>query len=339
VSAVSQAYDAEQLQGEGFLAQLWRFARPHTIVGTTLSLLALWTMAAGLFAVSNTFGNDSGISGTLSPTGVIGARSLALTWLACIGANVYIVGLNQLTDVPLDRINKPYLPLASGAWSMRTGWIVVFVSLAASLVATALVNGLWLWWTVCLSLALGTAYSLPPFRLKRFSFWAAFCIIAVRSLIVNVLLFAHVANWASDWRDLPPPVWLLTGVMFAFSIAIAWFKDMPDLAGDAAHGVETLTVRLGRKWVLRSGSLVLIGVLLAAAVAAYTYPMLAFSERAAALGQVIIAALFAWSAWRVNLEHPGSLRRFYLTLWGLFFLEYIWFWLLPGSHDALSPRA
>ncbi len=28
--------------------------------------------------------------------------------------NIAIVGLNQLTDVEIDRVNKPYLPLASG---------------------------------------------------------------------------------------------------------------------------------------------------------------------------------------------------------------------------------
>lgn len=35
--------------------------------------------------------------------------------------NICIVGLNQIFDVPIDRINKPYLPLASGELSMRMG--------------------------------------------------------------------------------------------------------------------------------------------------------------------------------------------------------------------------
>lgn len=35
--------------------------------------------------------------------------------------NICIVGLNQIFDVPIDRINKPYLPLASGEFSMRMG--------------------------------------------------------------------------------------------------------------------------------------------------------------------------------------------------------------------------
>ena len=33
--------------------------------------------------------------------------------------NVCIVGLNQLYDVEIDKINKPYLPLASGEMTIR----------------------------------------------------------------------------------------------------------------------------------------------------------------------------------------------------------------------------
>lgn len=39
--------------------------------------------------------------------------------------NVSIVGLNQIFDVPIDKVNKPYLPLASGEFSMRTGIALV----------------------------------------------------------------------------------------------------------------------------------------------------------------------------------------------------------------------
>ena len=35
--------------------------------------------------------------------------------------NIYIVGLNQLHDVEIDRVNKPYLPLASGDLSVGAG--------------------------------------------------------------------------------------------------------------------------------------------------------------------------------------------------------------------------
>ena len=39
--------------------------------------------------------------------------------------NICIVGLNQVYDVRIDRVNKPYLPLASGEFSMQTGIALV----------------------------------------------------------------------------------------------------------------------------------------------------------------------------------------------------------------------
>jgi homogentisate phytyltransferase/homogentisate geranylgeranyltransferase len=51
--------------------------------------------------------------------------ALCTALAAALLANVSIVGLNQCFDVDLDRVNKPYLPLASGEWSLSTGWAVV----------------------------------------------------------------------------------------------------------------------------------------------------------------------------------------------------------------------
>ncbi len=255
----------------------------------------------------------------------LSALGLLLTWVACITANIYIVGLNQLTDIGLDKINKPYLPLASGSWSVRTGQAVVWTCFGVSLLVTLLLGSRWLNWTVGLSLLLGTAYSLPPFRLKRFNFWAAFCIIAVRSLIVNILLFAHVAGWEGPLLDLPPLVWLLVVVMFAYSVAIAWFKDLPDDEGDAAFGVETLTVRLGKPRVLYSGALALGGSLCLAAVVPWVAERFGGAAGFLSVAHCVFLLGFLFSVRRVQLDSAASIRSFYLSIWGLFFLEYLVF--------------
>ncbi|MFK8057157.1 MAG: homogentisate phytyltransferase [Saprospiraceae bacterium] len=304
--------EAVDYAADGFLRQLWRFSRPHTIVGTTLSLVFLWLMAKGLFPENAAFGGSD-----LVP-GVVDIPTLILSWVACIAANIYIVGLNQVTDVPLDRINKPYLPLASGAWSMELGRAIVLGCLLVSLLATVYVNSDALWSTVMLSVLLGTAYSLPPIRLKRWPFWAAFCIIAVRSLIVNLFLFAHVAGWKAPIMDMQPYVWLLVAVMFAFSIAIAWFKDLPDLLGDEANGINTLAIELGPKKVLFYGSAVMIATLGASAVAGWLF----FENIYLVVGQLLMLAAFVVLMLRVKLDDKTSVRKFYLSLWLLFFVEY-----------------
>ena len=303
-----------------YLRELWRFARPHTIIGTSLSLVCLWLMARGMFRppVSGALGDELGDF-------ELGWQELILTWLACIAANVYIVGLNQVTDIELDRINKPYLPLASGVWSRKTGERVVWFCLGLSALLTLLIDSDWLYWTVGLSLMLGTVYSLPPLRLKRFNFWAAFCIIAVRSLIVNILLFAHVAQWRGPILDLPPLVWLLVAVMFAYSVAIAWFKDLPDDKGDAAYGVETLTVQHGKRWVLQRGTLLLGSTLVATILVAWLSGRFGSATSYLGVSHAILLAVFLWNVKRVELSEPLSVRRFYLWLWGLFFIEYMVF--------------
>lgn len=95
----------------------------------------------------------------------------------------------QVTDVEIDKINKPYLPIASGELSKTMAKVVVLISLILGLgfaaipsvpFASSALN------TVLISSAvLGTIYSLPPLRLKRFPLLAALCIIAVRGSIVS----------------------------------------------------------------------------------------------------------------------------------------------------------
>ena len=47
------------------------------------------------------------------------AVALAQALVSALLMNVCIVGLNQLYDVEIDKVNKPYLPLASGEMTMR----------------------------------------------------------------------------------------------------------------------------------------------------------------------------------------------------------------------------
>jgi homogentisate phytyltransferase/homogentisate geranylgeranyltransferase len=108
--------------------------------------------------------------------------------------NLYITGLNQITDVEIDKVKKPYLPIASGDLSPQNATIIVTIALILSLAMGLSHPGLGsrglnvaLWG----SMVLGTMYSLPPFRLKRFPLLAAVCIVAVRGTIINAGFFAH----------------------------------------------------------------------------------------------------------------------------------------------------
>lgn len=277
-----------------------RFARAHTVIGTSLSLLALYLMAA-------------------RHVGVNDWMMFALSLFSCLAANVYITGLNQLTDIDIDKINKPYLPLASGAYSPRTGqWIVGVCGLLA--VLSCLVYPPYLPLTVLSSLFLGTIYSAEPIRLKRYHFWAAFCIIVVRGLIVNLLLYLHFRTALGAGAQVPGTVWLLTFVIFVFGIIIAWFKDLPDTEGDKEHGIQTLTLVRTRKWVYTRGAGLLGGTLLSAAIYAFWV-----EQQWIAAGLVVLLLFFGYFTTRLDLDDQQSIARFYQSTWGVFFGVYLVF--------------
>lgn len=281
-----------------------RFARLHTLIGTSLSITALYLMAARA-------GDHQDWS------------ILAITLLACLAANVYITGLNQITDVDIDRINKPYLPIASGDYSMSVARRIVFFCLGLALVG-GLFGGRYLLSTIVISVLIGTAYSVPPIRLKRNPFWAAFCILAVRGLVVNLLLYLHFDYSLNEQERLPAEVQILTIIIFGFSLIIAWFKDLPDTRGDAAFGVRTLSISWGRKQVWLIGSCFIGLGLLASAV----YLIWGLNETALGYGQFGILVTYLIMAGRVDLEQQSSIAQFYQGFWVLFFAEYVLFGLL-----------
>jgi len=305
-----------------WLRSLWSFSRPHTIVGTALSIAAL-----GVMAITLTPPITALVAWNLgSILAVIGA---ALIPSLC--ANIYIVGLNQLTDIEIDRINKPHLPLAAGLLSPLEGqWIVSLMGGTALL--SALLQGPVLLATVVLSMAIGTVYSLPPLRLKRFPFWAALCIVGVRGVVVNLGFFVHFRQLlsqvpADQWLSypIPPEIWALTMFVVLFALAIAIFKDIPDLAGDQQFQIYTLTVRLGTEFVFRLSRWVLtlcygllIGLSLLNGLPS-VQPLFLVTMHLGLLG------LMWWMSFRVNLHEKSEVSQFYQFIWRLFFLEYLLF--------------
>lgn len=284
-----------------WLYAFWKFSRPHTIIGTTLSVIGVYliTLAEGA-AVAPTW-------------------AWLPTVLACLCGNVYIVGLNQLEDVAIDRINKPHLPLASGEFSRSQGNAIVATTGLLAIVLAAL-QGPYLLGMVAISLAIGTAYSLPPIRLKRFPLWASLCIFSVRGMVVNLGLFLHFSQGAS----IPPSVWALTALILVFTFAIAIFKDIPDAEGDRRYNITTFTLRLGQRTVFNLARWVItscyVGLIVAALVG---LPGVNLWLLIGTHG--VLLAGFWWRSWQVNLNHKAAIAQFYQFIWKLFFLEYLIF--------------
>ncbi|WP_009632736.1 homogentisate phytyltransferase [Synechocystis sp. PCC 7509] len=291
------------------LAAFWQFSRPHTIIGTSLSV---W----GVYAIALARSQSFALSQSLNTTSVL---SILATWLACLCGNIYIVGLNQLEDVAIDKINKPDLPLASGEFSLATGKLIVIVTGILSLLLAGLQSP-YLLGMVAISLIIGTAYSLPPIRLKRFPFWAALCIFTVRGAVVNLGLYLHFTSSFT----IPATVWALTIFVIVFTVAIAIFKDIPDLEGDRQYQISTFTIALGQERVFNLARWIIticyVGMLVAAV---FWLPSInSIFLISTHLGLLV---LLWWRSFQVDLLDKIAIASFYQFIWKLFFLEYLIF--------------
>lgn len=291
-----------------FFQSLWKFSRPHTIIGTSLSVIALYLICLA------TTGNEITIANL---------EQMLAVWFACLGGNVYIVGLNQMYDLEIDRINKPDLPLASEEFSLKEGRVIVWVAgFLALLIGT--LAGKWLLATVVISLIIGSAYSTPPIRLKRFPFFAAFCILTVRGIVVNLGLFLHYSQKLTGVQKLNPYVWTLTLFILLFTVAIAIFKDVPDLAGDKKYNIKTFTLVIGKSAVFNLARGVITLCYAGMAIVGLLW-LTSINLSFFTLAHLVLLGILWWRSRNINLEDKSEIADFYQFIWKLFFLEYLLF--------------
>ncbi|XP_051148991.1 homogentisate phytyltransferase 1, chloroplastic-like [Andrographis paniculata] len=291
------------------LDAFYRFSRPHTVIGTVLSIISV-----SLLAVENV--------SDFSPAFFSGVLEAIV---AAFFMNIYIVGLNQLCDIDIDKVNKPYLPLASGEYSVPTGVMIISSFAILSFWVGAIVGSWPLFWALFISFILGTAYSInvPFFRWKRFAVVAAMCIFAVRAVIVQIAFYLHVQMHVySRPPVLTKPVIFATAFMSFFSVVIALFKDIPDIVGDKIYGIQSFTVRLGQErvfWIC----ILLLEIAYAVAILVGAASSSIWSRWTTVVGHILLGFLLWSSAKSIDLNNKASITAFYMFIWKLFYAEYL----------------
>ncbi len=233
------------------------------------------------------------------------------------------------------------MPIASGEWSVSIGKRVVYANLILCLLVLLILS--WIWGVdgvyyaallVSISL-LGTAYSVPPIRFKRFHIWAATAIALVRGPLVNLGIgWFFIETSQSSVFEYELYHWLLPLTVFItlFSVGIAWFKDLPDTEGDQEFGIQTLAVKQSKKTAFVMGFLLVFGGFLFVLV--YMSNKMDVGEgknsldllndwNSFYLSQVLGIIVFSVAAIRVKLNSNDSLKTFYKIYWVLFFLMYL----------------
>ena len=259
---------------------------------------------------------------------MIAAKQAAQAVVAAVLMNVAIVGINQVYDKKLDRVNKPYLPMASGAFSSDTALSVIAVSTTASFMIGVWSRSSALMWALVISLLLGIVYSVdaPGLRWKKSPLLAATCVLFVRAVIVQLGFFAHALGRELTDFNFPMNLWCAIGFMTVYGIVIALFKDLPDMEGDMKQNVRTLSVRLGPSFVFNL-CLALLSIAYGTAVfMSVVHAPTTISRVVGAVHSIVIVTLLAASR-RVDVTSSDSLYDFYIRfIWKAFYLEYF---LLP----------
>lgn len=245
--------------------------------------------------------------------------------IIAITCNVFIVGINQVADVNIDKINKPYLPIPSGVLSVQQAKNIVYSALFISL-GLALFISPYLFGIIAIATSIGWAYSLPPFYLKQHHVTAALAIATVRGVLLNAggfLVFNYLIN---NSLQMPENVKILTLFIIVFSIVISWFKDLPDIEGDAKYNIKTFAILYSPKVVLITGNL-LVGF-------AYVFTIYmkwleysiteipSFETRVLLVGHLVLLGLFIINAFSIRLDEHQSIKKFYKRFWWFFFAEY-----------------
>lgn len=294
-----------------FYDAFWRFLRPHTIRGTFLGTSALVTRAL--------LENPSLINWLLLPKALRGL-------LALLCGNGFIVGINQIYDHGIDKVNKPFLPIAAGDLSVPAAWALVagLATLGIGIVATnfgPLITTLY-----SLGLFLGTIYSVPPLRLKQHPVPAFLIIATVRGFLLNFGVYYATRAALGLPYEWSPSVVFITTFVTVFATVIAITKDLPDIEGDKKFNISTFATKMGVRNISFLGAGLLLANYVGAIVAAFYLPQ-AFRRNVMVAGHAILGLSLIYQTWLLDTAKYSkeAIAAFYRFVWNLFYSEYALF--------------
>jgi homogentisate phytyltransferase/homogentisate geranylgeranyltransferase len=168
---------------------------------------------------------------------------------------------------------------------------------------------------------------MPPLYLKQHHLLAALAITTVRGVVINLggfLVFNYIVNKS---LGIPENVKILTIFIIAFSIVISWFKDLPDVEGDAKYNIKTFAILYSSRAALIAGN-VLVGLAYMFTISMKSVDFVnseipSFETNVLLFGHIILFALFIVNAFSIKLDKHLSVKKFYKRFWWFFFAEYV----------------
>ncbi|KAL7559492.1 hypothetical protein ACA910_010306 [Epithemia clementina (nom. ined.)] len=296
---------------------LYKFTRPHTIRGTILA-----SIAGTVRALIDTPGALMQANwGTMLPRAFAGMLALLL-------GNAFIVGINQIFDEDIDKMNKPFLPVASGEMSKRFAWLAVIVSGSIGPIIVRKLFPPLLFQLYSFGLFLGLIYSVPPIRTKQNPLLAGLTIATVRGFLLNFGVYYAVKDAVGAAFRWSPKVSFVARFMTLFATIIAITKDLPDTEGDKAYNIDTFATRVGVDRIAKGATVCLFLNYIHAIVTWALSRSGSFRLLPMVGGHAALAAMLLTHFRQLEPDSIKSVKLYYKRIWDLFYLEYILYTLI-----------
>lgn len=177
---------------------------------------------------------------------------LARHWIYILTGGIAAVVLNgasntfnQITEIEVDRKNKPDRILPQGKMSLTAATVYcVFLYTVALLLAWFIVPEPGIrqtFYCVAAAAFFTIIYSAKPLYTKSRGWWANITIAIPRGCLLKI------AGWACVASALNLEAWIIGTVFMLFLLGASSTKDFSDVAGDRDGGIATLPVRIGVK--------------------------------------------------------------------------------------------
>lgn len=309
---LSAPYPSRHTVGQ-WLRGLYRFSRPESTLGSTVMCTA--------------------IAAALLPAIPYDPSILAKITACIISLSLWTIaghGINQIYDLPVDRINKPDFPLPSGIMTVQQAWIVS--------VGTGVVGSLLAWWAMPLWLALSfvgfmtwasAVYSVPRFgsrTVRQSPLLPKLLTICFRAIVYPTTTFLTVW-YLSPARsvDLVYLAFILTFALL-FCVGMNTFEDIPDMRGDKEGGYRSFALKLGATKTAYICGAAFIFAFLGLGLWILAFPTL-FRVGSGLLVEALLLVVFITEfigLLHSKLRADGSgAKPFYVFLWRLYSLQYL----------------
>jgi len=207
----------------------FQLIRIHNVVGSAISAFM------GFVVASNW---------SINPIKLV----VSMLVVALVAAGGYVI--NDIYDIEIDRINKPYRPLPSGEISIRKAFIITWSTFIIGALFSAIL-GVYPFILALVTIILLVFYAK---KLKKEGIVGNFVVALTSALSA---FYGGLTYFNGNWfyRVIIPTLFI-----FFFTLSREFIKGIEDVIGDKENGVKTLAVKLGitRTWIISKIILLLL---------------------------------------------------------------------------------